>query len=177
MAVDPAASDPRRNAALALHRFGCGPKPGDIARIASDPRGALLAELKTGSKTLADAALASGAEDARATVAFQQEKKREREARRIQASGGADMAASGTMAGAETNEMSLRKPDPPLPQQIPALIQHHLEIGQLRPLGLGIEFPAGGLGPQLMLLLHQVLDMGKDVLFGHEAMVRRGCGM
>ncbi|OXR39803.1 hypothetical protein B7C42_08124 [Nocardia cerradoensis] len=25
-----------------------------------------------------------------------------------------------------------------------------------------------------MLLLHQVLDMGKNVLFGHEAMVRRG---
>jgi uncharacterized protein (DUF1800 family) len=32
-------------AALALHRFGFGPKPGTIDAIAGDPRGALLAEL------------------------------------------------------------------------------------------------------------------------------------
>ena len=32
-------------AALALHRFGMGPRTGSIAAIASDPRGALLAEL------------------------------------------------------------------------------------------------------------------------------------
>jgi len=32
-------------AALALHRFGLGPRRGSIAGIASDPRGALLAEL------------------------------------------------------------------------------------------------------------------------------------
>ncbi len=38
--------DFRRNAALALHRFGLGPRPGSIAAIASDPRGALLAELE-----------------------------------------------------------------------------------------------------------------------------------
>jgi len=37
--------DPRREAALALHRFGFGPQPGSIAAIASDPRGAVLAEL------------------------------------------------------------------------------------------------------------------------------------
>ena len=38
--------DFRRNAALALHRFGLGPRDGSIAAIASDPRGALLAELE-----------------------------------------------------------------------------------------------------------------------------------
>jgi uncharacterized protein (DUF1800 family) len=32
-------------AALALHRFGLGPRPGTIAAIASDPRGALIADL------------------------------------------------------------------------------------------------------------------------------------
>ncbi len=32
-------------AIVALKRFGLGPRPGDAARIASDPRGALLAEL------------------------------------------------------------------------------------------------------------------------------------
>jgi uncharacterized protein (DUF1800 family) len=39
MALDP------REAALALHRFGFGPRAGTIAAISSDPRGALLAEL------------------------------------------------------------------------------------------------------------------------------------
>src|SRR5215469_15273724 len=40
MACDPKA------AALALHRFGFGPREGSIAAIASDPRAALLAELE-----------------------------------------------------------------------------------------------------------------------------------
>src|ERR1700756_4954917 len=31
---------------LALNRFGMGPRPGAIAAIASDPRGALIAELE-----------------------------------------------------------------------------------------------------------------------------------
>ena len=35
----------KEGAALALHRFGMGPRPGSIAAIESDPRGALLAEL------------------------------------------------------------------------------------------------------------------------------------
>jgi uncharacterized protein (DUF1800 family) len=35
----------KAEAALALHRFGMGPRPGSIAAIQSDPRGALLAEL------------------------------------------------------------------------------------------------------------------------------------
>jgi uncharacterized protein (DUF1800 family) len=39
------APDPKTQAALALHRFGFGPRAGSIAAIASDPRGALLAEL------------------------------------------------------------------------------------------------------------------------------------
>src|SRR3954463_14657937 len=34
-----------QSAALALHRFGLGPRRGSIVAIASDPRGALLAEL------------------------------------------------------------------------------------------------------------------------------------
>ena len=39
------AADPKQ-AALALHRFGLGPRDGSIRRIANDPRGALLAELQ-----------------------------------------------------------------------------------------------------------------------------------
>ena len=38
-------SSAKAEAALALHRFGMGPRPGSIDKIASDPRGALLAEL------------------------------------------------------------------------------------------------------------------------------------
>jgi uncharacterized protein (DUF1800 family) len=38
-------SDPRRVAAFALHRFGLGPRRNSIDEIASDPRGALLAEI------------------------------------------------------------------------------------------------------------------------------------
>src|SRR5438132_680148 len=37
--------DSKTDAARALHRFGLGPRPGSIAAIASDPRGALIAEL------------------------------------------------------------------------------------------------------------------------------------
>ena len=39
------ALDAKAEAALALFRFGLGPRAGSIAAIASDPRGALLAEL------------------------------------------------------------------------------------------------------------------------------------
>jgi uncharacterized protein (DUF1800 family) len=47
-------------AALALHRFGMGPRPGSIAAIESDPRGALIAELgRPSAGQLAAAALPS----------------------------------------------------------------------------------------------------------------------
>lgn len=50
-------------AALALNRFGLGPRLGSIAAIAADPRGALLAELdRPNAGALPAAALASSAE-------------------------------------------------------------------------------------------------------------------
>src|SRR5258705_5491698 len=39
-------SSAKAEAALALHRFGMGPRPGSIAAIEADPRGALIAELE-----------------------------------------------------------------------------------------------------------------------------------
>jgi uncharacterized protein (DUF1800 family) len=39
------ALDPKAQATLALHRFGLGPRAGSVAAIASDPRGALIAEI------------------------------------------------------------------------------------------------------------------------------------
>src|SRR3954463_6755964 len=38
-------SSAKAEAVLALHRFGMGPRPGSIAAIEADPRGALTAEL------------------------------------------------------------------------------------------------------------------------------------
>ena len=46
MALDPKIHDkmrdPKAQAALALHRFGLGPRSGTVNAIASDPRGALI---------------------------------------------------------------------------------------------------------------------------------------
>jgi uncharacterized protein (DUF1800 family) len=54
-----------RAAALALHRFGLGPRAGTIEQLASDPRGALVADLNRRGAGLVDAAdlPSSGAEN------------------------------------------------------------------------------------------------------------------
>ena len=65
MTLDP------RGAALALHRFGFGPRAGVIAAIASDPRGALLAELdKPNAGKIPDAGLMSSGAASRMTSDF-----------------------------------------------------------------------------------------------------------
>jgi uncharacterized protein (DUF1800 family) len=65
MTLDP------REAALALHRFGFGPRAGTIAAIASDPRGALLAELdKPNAGKIPDAGLMSSGAASRMTSDF-----------------------------------------------------------------------------------------------------------
>jgi uncharacterized protein (DUF1800 family) len=117
MSMDASSVDGRARAALALHRFGFGPRSGDIERIATDPRGALLAELKAGPKVINDTELASSADDARATVAFRQERKREREARQT-AAASPDMAVPNAMENGGENEMDRRKPGSPLPRKI-----------------------------------------------------------
>jgi uncharacterized protein (DUF1800 family) len=75
------ALDPKSQAALALHRFGLGPRAGSIAAIASDPRGALIAELEradAGRVTAADL-MTSGAA-LRAAVEFQRAQREMRRA-------------------------------------------------------------------------------------------------
>src|SRR5262245_53614804 len=69
MTLDP------RGAALALHRFGFGPRAGTIAAIASDPRAALLAELdKPNAAKIPDAGLMSGGAASRMTSDFTAER-------------------------------------------------------------------------------------------------------
>src|SRR6202047_4745800 len=70
------ALDPQTQAALALHRFGFGPRAEAIAKIASDPRGALLAELdRPGAGALDDPNLLTSAEAAQAGRDFRQVRK------------------------------------------------------------------------------------------------------
>ena len=58
-------------AALALHRFGFGPARGEIAAIADDPRGAVLADLDRPLAGTIDAGLPTSSEAARAVFDFQ----------------------------------------------------------------------------------------------------------
>jgi uncharacterized protein (DUF1800 family) len=67
------ALDPKTEAAIALHRFGLGPRSGAIAAIASDPRGALLAELeRAGAGRISDPNLLTSGEAARLVFDFRQ---------------------------------------------------------------------------------------------------------
>src|SRR3954466_15429412 len=105
--------DPKFQAALALHRFGFGPRAGSIAAIASDPRGALLAELdRPDAGRVADKNLPGSAESSRLVFEFNQERnaqqkversKREDEQKKTSAAGPEtppEPAASPPSAGA-----------------------------------------------------------------------------
>ena len=64
-----------RGAALALHRFGFGPRAGSIAAISADPRGALLADLdRPHAGEIPDAGLMSSGAISRATFEFNAER-------------------------------------------------------------------------------------------------------
>jgi uncharacterized protein (DUF1800 family) len=67
------ALDSKAEAALALSRFGLGPRTGSIAAIASDPRGALIAELdQPNAGRVPNRELISSGVATRAAFAFQQ---------------------------------------------------------------------------------------------------------
>jgi uncharacterized protein (DUF1800 family) len=68
--------DPQTEAALALHRFGLGPRADAIGKIAADPRGALLADLdRAGAGALDNPDLLTSAEAAQAGRDFRQVRK------------------------------------------------------------------------------------------------------
>src|SRR3954468_14920957 len=106
--------DAKGAAALALHRFGLGPRAGSIATIASDPRGALLAELdKPGIGQIVNAELLTAAQSSTAAFNFRQE----RQARLI-----AQKQAEEERKSAGLSMEGMEKPDaapaPAVPQQI-----------------------------------------------------------
>src|SRR6202043_2429804 len=81
----PMARDPKAEAALALHRFGLGPRIGSLAGVAAGPRGAFLTELdRPGIGRIGDPDLLNGGEAARATFHFRQEKRAQRLAQRAE---------------------------------------------------------------------------------------------
>src|SRR5262249_50104374 len=109
------AADPKAEAALALHRFGLGPRAGSIAAVASDPRGALLAELdRAGAGRIGNADLLTSGTAARVAFAYQQAQRVARQAERAvqqanpPSSGGSpemkdqSAHAAGTGAGAQS---------------------------------------------------------------------------
>src|SRR5476649_1122746 len=131
------ATDPKSLAATALHRFGFGPRAGSLASVASDPRGAILAELdRPGAGRIADADLLTTGEAARAAYDFRQEKKAERLALRVdreatqaeakkaaeaaKAADKTDMVQSGAVQAdpMQANTPVKASPGPGIPQQI-----------------------------------------------------------
>ncbi len=112
--------DPKAAAALALHRFGLGPRAGSIDAIASDPRGALLAELdKPGAGQIADPSLISSSQAARAAFSFNQTRQAQQIAARMaqeerMAAGGAQTEnAMEPPPGEATANRPEPRPDPP----------------------------------------------------------------
>ena len=115
------ARDAKAQAALALHRFGLGPRAGTIAAIATDPRGALMAELdRPGAGRLTAPDLLSVGEAARAAFDFRQERKAQRLAERAAGQNGpaASTPAPEMAPSAEAPPAKKANPQPGVPQQI-----------------------------------------------------------
>jgi uncharacterized protein (DUF1800 family) len=117
------AADQKSQAALALHRFGFGPRAGSIAAIASDPRGAIIAELDRKGAGLAGAPdLMSSAQASRAVFEFNAEQtaRQRLERRQREAEAGAREATSAPAAARPQPMPNQPKPapPPPLPQRL-----------------------------------------------------------
>jgi len=109
-----------RVAALALHRFGLGPRAGTIEAIASDPEGALIAELeRPGAGLVAAADLPSSGAANRAVFEYNAERNAKDKLARRQREATQKLAENAAME----NAMAVQ-PDPPAttaepPNQVP----------------------------------------------------------
>src|SRR5215472_14099083 len=121
--------DPKAEAATALHRFGVGPRAGSIAAIASDPRGALLAELdKPAVGRIANPDLLASGPAARAAFEFQRARRAERQAQRSAQQGAPPQGAAQQGAAPEMTRSADAAPaappaQPPRQQQGPGVPQ------------------------------------------------------
>ena len=114
-----------REAALALHRFGFGPRAGSIDAIADDPRGALLAELERPNiGQIAQADLPSSGAANRAVFEYNAERNAnaKREKQRREAATQVAMQSSGGEAMMEAKPEAVPAASPPeavpLPRQL-----------------------------------------------------------
>jgi uncharacterized protein (DUF1800 family) len=116
-------TDPKSEAALALHRFGFGPRVGLIAAIAGDPRGALLADIdRPGAGALNASSMQTSGKAARAAFKVREARRTARLAERAEreateastASGGTALANGLTLAQkrATTAAPNLPRPNP-----------------------------------------------------------------
>ena len=112
--------DKTHEAALALHRFGLGPRPGSIAAIAADPRGALLAELdRPGAGRIDNPRLLTSAQSSRAAF----EARSARQAKQIVAERAkkhaeqAQTMAMGEETKPEAPKLTTAAPTPTIEQQ------------------------------------------------------------
>ncbi|MEA2952292.1 MAG: hypothetical protein QOJ96_1812 [Alphaproteobacteria bacterium] len=123
------ALDPKARAALALHRFGFGPKAGSIAATASDPQGALVADLdRPNAGQIADPSLLTTGEAARTAFDFRRERRAARlvqNAERDAASAGAaakNSAGKEMQADTASEQMQPAPPQPNIGANIPQQI-------------------------------------------------------
>jgi uncharacterized protein (DUF1800 family) len=130
-------------AALALHRFGLGPRPGSIAAIASDPRGALLAEIeRPHAGAIEQAELMTSAQASRAAF----EERAERRAKQIleqraqkeaetkktaEPQNGAKGEPAGEMASAEKSGDQAKGAKPGQPKQLPP-VQRQIFLAEVK---------------------------------------------
>jgi uncharacterized protein (DUF1800 family) len=92
-------TDPKSEAALALHRFGFGPRVGWIAAIATDPRGALLADIdRLGAGALNASSMHTSGEAARAAFKVREARRTARFAERAEREATEASTASGGTA-------------------------------------------------------------------------------
>src|SRR5262245_6253229 len=107
------ALDSKIEAAIALHRFGLGPRTGSVNAIASDPRGALLAELdkQDVGRIVNDDLLSHGAA-MRTAFAFQEARRQERREKGIAPKNAqknaAPKAADGNVPASPAPDMNAR---------------------------------------------------------------------
>jgi uncharacterized protein (DUF1800 family) len=110
--------DPKE-AALALHRFGVGPRTGSIVAIASDPRGALLAELdKPGAGQIANPDLPSSGAANRAVFEYNAERTANQKRARREAEQTAMANSEKENAMAAAAEPPAKPEEVPLPRQL-----------------------------------------------------------
>jgi uncharacterized protein (DUF1800 family) len=116
------ALDPRAQAALGLHRFGFGPVRGNLGAIASDPRGAILADIDPSRAMATGDGLPDSGTAARAIFDFRAERRAEKklEERARKVADARRTAGENDMETAAAAVPPRRVPGspPPLPQKM-----------------------------------------------------------